>query len=302
MATAAGLTENSHQGFEAEKPPRIRLDGRLSRNMRWGYGHIYDETPVEIAVYVRNDPINRMDPDGHQDECSPGVDFCVVVNDIPPSNPEYYIGSGGPYFYDITQYYNQSLAIMMYTGSISTSSLQSAWQGVQYLWMQLMYGVNTNITNDQRWTEYSNALSQVQGRMTGGCLDFINRVINKLGSEGMLNSTIKSAQDLLNVASSSLSVNVYGAAANTQLSPGSPARGYHFALTQGNTIYLGEDFFNPGTYAAAGGGDQVSTLIHEFFHLLSVGNGKQLEEGDLNNVSDTKNFGNDMRTDCGPPN
>jgi hypothetical protein len=65
MATAAELSEKSRQGFETEKPLRIRLDGGLSRNSRWGCGHIYDETPAGIAVYVRNDPINHVDPTGN---------------------------------------------------------------------------------------------------------------------------------------------------------------------------------------------------------------------------------------------
>jgi hypothetical protein len=64
MVTATELSENSRQGFGAQKPTCIGLETGLSRNSRWGCGHIYDETPVDIAVYVRNDPVNLVDPDG----------------------------------------------------------------------------------------------------------------------------------------------------------------------------------------------------------------------------------------------
>jgi hypothetical protein len=66
MATAERLSENLRQGFEVQKPACIGLEGDLGRNLRWGCGHIYDETPVGIAVYVRNDPVNLVDPDGRQ--------------------------------------------------------------------------------------------------------------------------------------------------------------------------------------------------------------------------------------------
>jgi hypothetical protein len=64
MATAEQLSENSRQGFEVQKPHLIGLETELSGNSRWGCGHVYDETPVGIAVYVRNDPVNLIDPDG----------------------------------------------------------------------------------------------------------------------------------------------------------------------------------------------------------------------------------------------
>ena len=64
MVTAEQLSENSRQAFKAQKPTCVGLESDLSRNLRWGWGHIYDETPVDIAVYVRNDPVNMIDPDG----------------------------------------------------------------------------------------------------------------------------------------------------------------------------------------------------------------------------------------------
>jgi hypothetical protein len=63
---AEQLIENSRQGFAAQKPPCTGLETDLSRNLRWGCGHVYDETPVGLAVYVRNDPVNKIDPDGRR--------------------------------------------------------------------------------------------------------------------------------------------------------------------------------------------------------------------------------------------
>jgi hypothetical protein len=67
MSMAEQLIENSRQGSEAQKPSCIGLESHLSRNTHWGCSHVYDETPVGIAVYVRNDPVNRIDPDGRLD-------------------------------------------------------------------------------------------------------------------------------------------------------------------------------------------------------------------------------------------
>ena len=66
MPTTGQLSENSRQGFEVENAACIGLESRLSQISHWGCGHVYDETPVGIAVYVRNDPINFVDPDGRQ--------------------------------------------------------------------------------------------------------------------------------------------------------------------------------------------------------------------------------------------
>jgi len=66
MATTAALTENSRQGINSEKPPCVGLEARLSPILQLGCGHAYDETPVGLVVYVRNDPVNLVDPDGRK--------------------------------------------------------------------------------------------------------------------------------------------------------------------------------------------------------------------------------------------
>jgi len=66
MATTAALTENSRQGINLEILPCIGLGAWLSPETRPGCGHAYDETAVGLVVYVRNDPVNRTDPDGRE--------------------------------------------------------------------------------------------------------------------------------------------------------------------------------------------------------------------------------------------
>jgi hypothetical protein len=78
--------------------------------------------------------------------------------------------------------------------------------------------------------------------------------------------------------------------------------GPSFARTVGNTIYLGENFFNPANRWSYNnvGGDPTSTLIHEYFHLAAVGSkGQQVEEVDLDKAAGG-NFGKSMRDNCGP--
>ena len=91
MATAAALTENSRQGFEVQKPPGIGLAAELSRNPRRGCGHAYDETASDLAVYVRNDPINFADRNGKFTVCYPIPEFSIIdeLNEFSSGTVEY---------------------------------------------------------------------------------------------------------------------------------------------------------------------------------------------------------------------
>jgi hypothetical protein len=95
MATTEALTENPRQGINSEIPPCFGLDTWLSLSARPGCGHAYNETPVGLVVYVRNDPVNSIDPDG-RDVCTPdgeGGYYCrpgIWVEPPPPG-----IGTGG---------------------------------------------------------------------------------------------------------------------------------------------------------------------------------------------------------------
>jgi hypothetical protein len=85
MATTTVLAENSRQGINSGKPPCIGLEARLSPETLRGCGHAYDETPAGLVVYVRNDPVNLVDPDGNDWECTRYSEgFCVAVGWVPP--------------------------------------------------------------------------------------------------------------------------------------------------------------------------------------------------------------------------
>ncbi len=86
MPTTAELTENSRQGFAPENPDRIGFDAELSRNLRWGCDHAYDETVVGLAVYVRNDPVNGVDPNGRETIYINGGSVTVTAN-LPGVDP-----------------------------------------------------------------------------------------------------------------------------------------------------------------------------------------------------------------------
>ena len=90
MATTTTPTENSRQGINFQIPHCIGPDPWLSRNLRWVYGHAYAETPVGLIVYVRNDPVNLVDPDGHI--AIPGIiviggGVIGKIGDVPHVNP-----------------------------------------------------------------------------------------------------------------------------------------------------------------------------------------------------------------------
>jgi hypothetical protein len=86
MATASQLSENSRQGFDLQKAACIGREAWLSGNMHWGCGHAYDETAVEIAVYVRNDPVNLVDPDGRKISCV--NEWNCIVTVTAPAPPD----------------------------------------------------------------------------------------------------------------------------------------------------------------------------------------------------------------------
>jgi hypothetical protein len=117
MVTVEQLSENSRQGFAVQNAACIGLASELSGNLRWGCGHVYDETPVGIAVYVRNDPVNLIDPDGRQMRSTQYMPIWV----------------NAPYlFYDeeLEQTISGTIPVFLNLKSISnpTTELQERWE------------------------------------------------------------------------------------------------------------------------------------------------------------------------------
>ncbi len=192
-----------------------------------------------------------------------------------------------------------SIEYVMGTGTLPSSG----GGGGSWDWYNKVFnGVNTNISLAERNNILADAKEEIDGRVSGQCETFINSVI--AGLKGKINSAITSASDLLSIANKSASYDAY-AAINLTDAQGRTTlttSGFAFAKTLGNTIYLGENIFDPTLKNSYDnwGGDATATVIHEFCHLGAVSaNGKNLEESDLNDAVGG-NFSAIMKTKCGP--
>ena len=164
-----------------------------------------------------------------------------------------------------------------------------------------MRGVNTAIGPDERNSIWTAALAGISERVSGECKSFLYRVIAKLGRK--LDRSIRTVADLISAGLNNARPDAY-AAINLPSGQGLNKRGTAFAKTEGNTIFLGENFFDatlPNSYNKQGG-DQTATVIHEFFHLSAVASNGPIIEDDLNNAvgGGFGAFGEQMRTNCGP--
>jgi hypothetical protein len=177
MATAAELSENSHQEFETQKPLCIGVEGGLSRNMRWGCGHIYDETPVGIAVYVRNDPINHVDPTGN----------FMYPNDLLAPPPPPFIGVfNDPFYNDLSD------PTMDYAGAFA-----NYWSSQAYNAALVSVGTITSVTV---WGNGGNGtVIQPIGPNHGGILGGIsqNSILHGAGAP-QLPGLMLNVQDMVN--------------------------------------------------------------------------------------------------------
>jgi hypothetical protein len=298
MSTADQLSGNSRQGFGVQNAACIGFEAWLSRNMHWRCGHIYDETPVGIAVYVRNDPVNRVDPDGMQDEF---FNFFVDVWE-PASRGGVILGSWAyPNGFLGLGWWDMGAGAMVATQTVPgfagiLAQAQAAQGFLDWLnsWNK---GVNTSISKGQRDDILKSAGKGLSGRVVGNCAKFINDMIGKLG--GLISNSIHSASDLIDVAIKNADYDVYGAVNASGI--GLNNSGSAFAYTEGNLIHLGENFFDASlehSYKSEGG-DPTSTLLHEFFHLFAIGNGARIKDETLDQKVGGS-FDEAMRTNCGP--
>jgi hypothetical protein len=262
MATAAELSENSHQAFETQKPLCIGVEGGLSRNMRWGCGHIYDETPVEIAVYVRNDPINRVDPDGNfapplpDDDEPPAPFFDPFIDPLSLLNP------------------NASSQQMVNPGEAAVLGMAEA--AMQQDYADIIQGyLNTyypSINYLDLVTVTSSSYKAINLlNSNGNCTNFVNGLLNSInattGQSYTINSIISTANNsYYYYGSSQIEVDnngqimtiaaVFASDPNMMAITNLPFEG-HPAIFLSNTF-----FSNPG--------QQPEDLIHEWVHGLST--------------------------------
>jgi RHS repeat-associated protein len=255
---------------------------------------VYDPQSLNKYTYVRNDPINYVDPDGRHPFRFPFPPPPPI-----PLGPDTTITVWGQ-LPGVAGIMGGGLAGAPLRRDRSTDNIDPKRGGVMDV-LNVARGVNTEIDLNERNQILSDAKSGLSDRITGKCEKFINSIITALS--GKISSSIHSASDLLAMARQNVHNDAYGAI--NALVPVRYRLGVHgssFASTTGNTIFLGERFFDPTlsySYSIIGG-DPTSTLLHEFFHLSAAGaNGKQIEDGDLNNKAGG-DFGKSMRDNCGP--
>jgi RHS repeat-associated protein len=244
----------------------------------------YDPQLLNRYTYVRNNPVNLFDRNG-RDPASPW-------DQVWRNDPE----EGGRWVTFVNwNYYRQSTLLVP-----ARVDLAQIRQEMRDWWNRVNLGVNTSIGPDERNKILAAALAGIGSRVSGDCLTFLNNVISGLG--GKLIGSIGTAWDLVSAGLKNAQYDTY-AAVNVDDAHGRgnlTRRGFAFATTIGNTIHLGENFFDPSlphSYNSQGG-NTTATLIHEFFHLQAVSaSGQQIKEADLDRAAGGK-FGQGVRTNC----
>lgn len=252
---------------------------------------IYDPLSLNKYSYVRNDPVNYIDPDGRfrlswwamnrgdaydpHDEFDDGEIDPDAQGDAPPE-----IGGGG--------------ALPLRVPRINT--------GLPWFWNRLR--VNKQISTEFCLFLIGSSVTGAANRIQDeDCSQFISKMLGALGDA--VKAGITTAHDLLLQGLSADTTTVYAYGADQSGSLGK--NGWAFAETHGNNIYLGELFFdvsNPNGYLATPGGSSGATLIHETFHLASISaNGKNLTEQQLDTAAKASGYGGSfgaaVRTNCG---
>ena len=294
MATTTALTENSRQGINSKIPPCIGLEARLSRNLRPGCGHGYDETPVGLVVYVRNDPVNYIDPDGRTPERIWNGDEWIDVIIGDPMDPSEADPERDPA--DWTEPSPGSGSGGLNIRGTNTSS----W------WLKYWHKVNVSITEQMRRDILAKAVTNVSGRMArDDCRGFLIKAISKLnGSDPeskitpTLRSDITTPEDLIGKVLSNVTIYLYGAETTHRLN----IYGVAFAESSDAAINLGENFYNDSKYQNTNG-DQTSTIIHELFQVgIASPSGKSTLDFTLDSLFGNGSFGSwgdAVRTNCG---
>jgi hypothetical protein len=212
MLTTGRLSENSRQGFEVQNPACIGPENFLSQNTRWACGHAYDETPVGIAVYVRNDPVNFVDPDGRFACALPGCNY------LDPWS----------FLYDIA-YFNPFNPLPQ---DVLPESVRMHQEEL---------GRRETILKGVRGTNDQNIMDCIRG----GCEAFINEMIKQLQPSYVY----QSAQDWVRWNLNHTAIfDHFGADDDPDADARRDLGSNGYADTKGNTIYLGEKFFSDTTH------------------------------------------------------
>jgi hypothetical protein len=269
MATTVALTENSRQGINFEKPPCVGLGAWLNRDLRPGCGHAYDETPVGLVVYVRNDPVNRIDPSGKE-----WVSWTIYYH------VDYWFPGG--YAPEITEY--GSVDVWEWIPSPPPPADGESRTGEESQGGGLSQNqIRTNFLNQLLGDKSKNIGDRI-GDKDSQCWKYLQGIIDKLGI-----SSLSSPSDLvkhLNDATYDVMGDVNGDFAHGPAQYGPNGNIVALTTTSGflgtgtaNKVVFGAKFFDSA--------DPGSVLIHEAFHLFS---GSLIFGADFNDLSDSTLF------------
>lgn len=244
MSMAEQLSEKSHQGFAAQNPPCIGLESDLSRNLCWGCRHVYDETPVDLAVYVRNDPVNLVDPDGR---------FVTTVVTVEADDPWFW--------YDRLPNIRSSKTFAMKRIGPGRGIEKSDKDIRSREVTRFKYFVDLFVT--------VNKLDEITDKKS--CKEVLDNVFSYIVSEGIMSADSANITYLLSLSGAAdYKIFLAGDAATSEsgtiiadiLGLHGDKRTHAFVEGGINDVWLDQSLFGSGS------GSLASVLIHEMFHLF----------------------------------
>jgi RHS repeat-associated protein len=266
---------------------------------------IYDPQSLNKYTYVRNDPVNLVDPDGRQ--AALPRDEVAQYRGIEGSYTVYgwiHIGGEGGYW-DYTSLYtrevnNSSPGSSGGVGGLNISPGISGTSLPKWI-LRLIFNVNTKISETQRRNTLQTALNGLNARLSrGNCESFLMNLINIKNKDGarIYGNSIASINDLITQGLNKSEVWLYGAVHDSgNLGTG---RNHGFAASGKDTIYLGEKFYVQG---GPTGADGTTTIIHEMLQLgLVSANGEHISDITLDSLFGSGaagGFRDAVTTNCG---
>jgi RHS repeat-associated protein len=252
--------------------------------------HVYDPQSLNKYAYVRNDPVNLVDPDGHFRAAVQWESWWFYD---PPSSSNRFWGGGRA---------GQTRSGGQGGGGFGNGGPTIVTHSWLVDWFPSFFNIDTSISTATRQQVLSDALTELANRIDReDCRAFLQGVIDKLKANQVLKNEISSPADLVTYGLNKSTIYVYGATEDLgRLGKYGPAP----AKSGDSQIWLGE-FFYTSTYYEGVGGDQVSTLIHEMGQLgLIAANGKHIDDDVLSmtylGYNSYDDWGIEVRTKCGP--
>jgi hypothetical protein len=293
MTTAERLSEKSRQGFEVQKPSCIGLESDLSRNTHWGCGHVYDETPVDLVVYVRNDPVNNIDTDGRMWGPVSELQYLISMgwNTYDAANLLYSlpnIGGSNPYWGNM----NPSYFLYM----LAQDSF-NAFQYQLYLLQQSGFSILSSSGSGSGFVTVSSV--KTSGDQHKRVVDVLEYIKNNISSDcskalpgvgGVLDTLLKGPSSIA-VADYDLSIDAFVGGTNSNL-----PSGIAMAINSLGLFFYSSLTREEAGYMGGGVQAQLLILLHELGHLTLAFGANEHDAGDQAKVNANNDF---IERNCG---